>query len=693
MSNSKLDAALKLAAQGYRIFPLQPFGKRPAIDGWPRKATRDPERIRRWWMDKITEWEQDWNIGIATGRGLVALDVDNKGEVKGSDTLAELEILHGDLPPCPVNETPTGGRHHLFRSSLEVQNSASEIGPGLDVRGHHGYIVGPGSIVPEGTYRWSTNCDPTSPPELPPYLRERMGVARTRESMKKDASAELDTPDNVARATDYLTGTATPAIAFQGGNNQTFKTAAYVADFGLSEGMTLELMLEHYNPRCDPEWTFDEIQRIVANAWQYRQEPAGSKTPESDFEPTVERDELEPIRIDPFDPRELPRREWLMQDILQRRNLSVLVAPSGTGKSTFVLGVMLGLVTGRDDITGFEIKERCRVWYYNNEDESDELKRRLAAMMQAHAVRWSDTKVDNKLALHMNSGQQRLLCFVKRDQNGKLYRTKDYRKIVRYITEHNISVFIADPLQELHEADENNNVEMRYVGETLRQISWETGCAVLIPHHTRKAERASSDGHAGEMDSGRGASAIQGVSRAWLTLYNMSEKDAKAMGVTTHNRRRYVRLDLAKNNHTLSGWTHWYRRVSVPLGYPEFRDDDSQDDTAELVGALVPAALAHQESLQIKLEDLAGAFEENERRIPIPTLARRLMDMPMYEGYRQDNLQEALSKMFFGPLEHEDMTYWAEENPTKKKGRGGAPAMYVCRKPTAAWWEKENPLG
>src|SRR3546814_20239038 len=66
-------------------------------------------------------------------------------------------------------------------------------------------------------------------------------------------------------------------------------------------------------------------------------------------------------------------------------------------------------------------------------------------------------------------------------------------------------MLIADPLVELHDASENDNGEMGAVGAILRGIAQQAGCATMVIHHTRQLPAGSSEGHAGNMDSGRGA--------------------------------------------------------------------------------------------------------------------------------------------------------------------------------------------
>jgi len=144
---SNLESALQLAALGYRVFPLEPNGKKPIIRQWPERATTDEGVIRSWW----TDWPQS-NIGIATGRGLLVLDCDCKGGKGGLDSLAVLDMM--GLPGAMRVTTPSGGVHVYLACSGERANSVNELRdlPGIDIRGDGGFVVAPGSSINNTPY-------------------------------------------------------------------------------------------------------------------------------------------------------------------------------------------------------------------------------------------------------------------------------------------------------------------------------------------------------------------------------------------------------------------------------------------------------------------------------------------------------------------------------------------------------------
>lgn len=146
-----LDVALARASEGFRVFPLEPGGKVPTIKGWQDAATTDPARIEAWWWDPVMEVPLGYNVGVATGRGLVVVDVDMKNGKDGEKSLRLLEMLFCDLPATHEVRTPTGGRHLYFRSANPVR---SRIGfmTGIDIKGEGGFVVAEGSVVDGGVY-------------------------------------------------------------------------------------------------------------------------------------------------------------------------------------------------------------------------------------------------------------------------------------------------------------------------------------------------------------------------------------------------------------------------------------------------------------------------------------------------------------------------------------------------------------
>lgn len=406
---------------------------------------------------------------------------------------------------------------------------------------------------------------------------------------------ELDTAQAIAAATEHLKDYADLAVEGAGGDATTFAEACRAQDFGLSVDAALELMLEHWNPRCSPPWDPEELRRKVENAERYRQTPVGSSSAELEFDDVS--DEVGDARgrpgqgtnspggefpratpADLSNPRAIPRRNWIVVGLLSSTFLTGVIAPGGTGKTNFALAVALSIVTGRSEIAGLPVKERARVWYWNQEDDKDELGRRLAATAQLHRVAADDLHVDGRPALFIDSGVDRPLMLVSRGPNGKLAPTSAVDAVIDRIRSNQIGVWIVDPLVEFHEADENNNPEMALVWRAIRRVAVEANCAVMVVAHTRKPPGASAEGHAGDVNSLRGAGAQAGVMRLAVTLSTMTAKEAAALKVPNGHKGRFVKVEGAKHNLTAKDAAPvWFENLGVVIA------------NGEEVGAMRPA--------------------------------------------------------------------------------------------------------
>ncbi|NBS62071.1 MAG: hypothetical protein EBT26_08565, partial [Microbacteriaceae bacterium] len=94
---SVLHDALAYANKGVRVIPIKPGGKYPPIEGWQNAATNEPTRINEWFNGPY----KNCGVGIATGkfgdRYLIVIDIDDRQQFSGSETLYDLEQIHGKL--------------------------------------------------------------------------------------------------------------------------------------------------------------------------------------------------------------------------------------------------------------------------------------------------------------------------------------------------------------------------------------------------------------------------------------------------------------------------------------------------------------------------------------------------------------------------------------------------------------------
>lgn len=291
----------------------------------------------------------------------------------------------------------------------------------------------------------------------------------------------------------------------------------------------------------------------------------------------------------------IPRRRWLVGSFAIRGHLTVLVAPPGAGKSTLGIALAVAGVTGRGEIVGETVHETIKAWVWNNEDDRNELRRRLAAIMQ----QWNVTPADLRGKLGLNSGSERPLVIAKATKDGAVVRLPDIEAIIERVQAEGIGLLIVDPFVETHEVDENNNAQIKAVAAMWREVARRGDCAVVIVHHTGKPPSASPDAWTGSLSASRGASSLGGVARIMRTLFAMSQSDADKFGLDADERRLWVRLDDAKANLSLaSGSARWFKRVSIIIA------------NGEEVGALVPGDPNERAPQQDRSTEIESALFE-----------------------------------------------------------------------------------
>lgn len=292
----RLKLALRLAKLGLYIAPLLPGSKAPySGESWSNMKSRDEDVITGWFRDR-----PGMNYAVTPGDEFVIIDLDvkpAKGEPgkpgyrpakDGITDLDEIAAMDGDYSSHMATltvRTPSGGYHRYFRAPFPVAN-AHTLPKSIDVRGTGGYVVGPGCHTDhnpvdntfEGDYEVTLAHDIMP---LPEYLHSRIQhwVPPSRRPSYEDSvtvvdgkafvdGVQLDEPVMVGRAKEWLER-AKPAVEGQNGNATTFATFAWLREHGISMDMAFQLVREVYNPRCQPEWSVEELAQLCENAYKY----------------------------------------------------------------------------------------------------------------------------------------------------------------------------------------------------------------------------------------------------------------------------------------------------------------------------------------------------------------------------------------------------------------------------------------
>jgi hypothetical protein len=475
------EIALGYARRGLHVFPIKPGEKQPPLVKWSAEATTDKATVRRWW----SRWPSA-NIGIACGpSNLCVIDLDQKNGKDGRAELNDLELTHGRLPATLTAQTPTGGWHLFFRGTTD--SPIGKLGVGIDVKSAGGYVVAPGSNINAGEYAW---CNGDQIAELPSWLEGLIGAPREHKERDEVPAVELDNEAAIAWAERYLPEDAPPAIAFHHGDDTTYKVAARLKGQGLSEPTALDMMLEHYNPRCDPPWTHEELQKRVAHGFRYAQNQAGSESAEADFA-----NEPVPIigdflnELEPPEPKKrkgrflsldellkLPPPQWLVRGLVPLETIGILYGPSLSRKSFLAFHLAACCATGREAFPGYDCKSADA--FYIAAEAGHGFKLRAEAWIKHHDARPE--------RLHLLAGSVFL------DQRGEV------EKLAAEINESSLPgdrrLIVVDTLSANFTGKENTD-DVAHFLRRCTELARKCTATVLIVHHTGKDASKEERGH------------------------------------------------------------------------------------------------------------------------------------------------------------------------------------------------------
>jgi hypothetical protein len=218
------------------------------------------------------------------------------------------------------------------------------------------------------------------------------------------------------------------------------------------------------------------------------------------------------IRATPYrwpDPRSLPTRQWLLGHWLLRGEVTAIIAPGGTGKSTISVALALSLASGQPLLGKPLPRGPQSAWIYNLEDSQDELERQVSAACLFHRIAPDDCRG----RLCVDSGLVQPLCTATEDRDGFAIAEGVFAQVAATVRERKISVVIVDPFVSSHSVRESSNEAIDAIAKRWKRLAQETGCAVVLVHHTKKL-----GGREVTAEDGRGAVALRDAARVVLPL-------------------------------------------------------------------------------------------------------------------------------------------------------------------------------
>ena len=490
----------------WHVFPVSPRGKRPLeeLRNGKDHATDDRVQIERWFANG----HGDRNVGISCKPSmLVVIDVDTPKEkndwTDGRAELIDLIARFGPLPETPTADTGSGGVHRVFRAPTGT-DLVGHAGRAIDVI-RNGYIVAPPSVHESGnSYRWRDDLAPDeiAVAELPAtwidMLRRRPSPAAT--SRDPGSSDER----KVKRARGYIAA-MNASIDGQRGHDALWAAVCRVMHgFDLDDATTRSIIVEDFNPRCQPAWNDNQIDhkiqsaRDTADAGRWRvedREPAnGARTQSnSDTKEINSNSESETkarwiVPLVSFlgdeEPSDDDREDWLIRDIAPRGEALLFAGPPKCGKTWAMLDMGIAVAMGRTWLTHENtVGEPVRVLLLGYEDGLRRMRKRVWELCRAHGI----TPNDRILREHLIISREPLSL------------PGDEKAFTAEIKQWKPSLVLVDNLTRVMVGDPNSTKDAAKFGNTWIKIVNDVGGGMGFLHHTAKIGALSfNDRNAGD---------------------------------------------------------------------------------------------------------------------------------------------------------------------------------------------------
>lgn len=273
LKNEWVDA---YTAHGFSVFALRPNDKRPLKKEWqntPYDPFLDPASFKHGFGVVLTEED-------------LVLDIDPRNFKSGENPYVELKKLIGisDLERRTfVVRSGSGRGFHVYLKKpkgVSIHKSIKAF-KGIDFLSKGCYVVGVGSPHPDTKNPYeAVNGTLHTVIDAPQGLLNI--IEKTQTPILEGTNEFIEDIGTINRFIEFCKE-YTPAIQGESGDEHTFKLACFGRDFGLSLKTTYNVMLEHFNPKCEPIWEDKELLDKVSHAYRYATGEIGSAHPKAAF--------------------------------------------------------------------------------------------------------------------------------------------------------------------------------------------------------------------------------------------------------------------------------------------------------------------------------------------------------------------------------------------------------------------------
>lgn len=438
-------------------------------------------------LELVTELANAPGIAVVTGpSSIVTIDVDNKPAY-------DAWIARFGEPKTRIAKTPRG-RHFHYKAPPGIPiGPATEIMPGIDLRGGESYAILPPSIL-AGEYAWANDKPILA---LPQEILELLQDSRPQRKEK------------ILSGDAFSTGSR---------NDHLFSMAKGMRDAGFDQSSILAAITETNKTRCDPPLPAHEVADIAQSVMRYdiglmagidqltRLRAAAATEAEDALPQLAANTEHLPVAWLVDDP--VDEIDWVWKGFLAPGTLSMLHGEGGLGKSWIALKIAEQMLTPDGSLLDAPVNTGP-VIFLDGENAKSQIHSRIKY-----------TKIPNNADLSYYMVNDPILGLEEHSE-----------KYIDYLIEkHKPRLIIIDSQRALWSGDER---EQNEAGKMLRRWARsieEHPCAYLLIHHDNR-----SGDYSGSSDIN---AAISGCR---LHLQRHPDKDKPEARIITQPKNRIAR--------------------------------------------------------------------------------------------------------------------------------------------------------
>jgi hypothetical protein len=475
--------------------------KRPLLDHGHRDASCDHEQLVEMFADAPARLRPGelLAVGLWPGpAGYVVIDFDTKNHKAGGETLKRLLGDWPDLAICRYRSC-SGALNAIVRKPDgcgPIGNAVPADWLGTDVRADAGWIVAPGVSTPWGIWDFdegSVNCDeawemapefaallgaatpgrrPATSPEIAAYIAARAHYTSATRSLVDETVGELRAAANGSRH-----GTLLHAVGRIVGLDH-----VDLAD-ALEQIQTVWDALTVHEGR--------EREPVEVLAWVIGQEHAADDLLGDDAPPTDEQHQEEESgahvgRVAPTLAQLLTEgsadHDWLIPDLLERGDRTILTGLEGYGKSTLLRQICLGAALGVNTLDGDVLRRHppIRALLVDLENSPRQLRREFTKAMQAIP---EERRAAVAERLYVESRPEGLILDSHRDPDGD--RAWLEETIVGTIPE----LLVIGPLYKMIVGEPNDELPNRELVKWLDRLRITHALTLMLEAHSPHREK------------------------------------------------------------------------------------------------------------------------------------------------------------------------------------------------------------